>query len=441
MAEKKKVMVLVPSALGHVNPICGLIYELCKNKNIEVLFYSDEPYRKIIEKTGAKFRLNEKLTYSKIDHTKVTKMGIGDILDVFIGFAYDQLPQYISEVEKEKPDLILYDGLGFTAKYLIEVIKTRLANGDTTIQLPKFASFSPNFPINEHMMKSVKEKRKTDIWAVLSIANAFRKQFVFSWYFGISVYNPLGLFLRLDDTLNIVGVNPELQPYREEFNDTFKFVGSCISEETRSVDIIEDLELKELLGQFDKKPSNFKLIFMSLGSSFNANYIVYEKAIEAFQKFDESSRCFKSSQFKTIISLGESLNKLNEKISNGELTLPKNILLRAKVPQLEVLKRADLFITHCGMNSTLETIKYSVPIIGLPFDGDQPANAKRICDELSFGVRLETLEFTPNQLADSIDQVMSDAKFKDNIERMSKISENYNGAVKGAEILTDYLYQ
>jgi MGT family glycosyltransferase len=307
--------------------------------------------------------------------------------------------------------------------------------------LPKFASFSPNFPINEHMKKSVKEKRKTDIWAVLSIANAFRKQFVFSWYFGISVYNPLGLFLRLDDTLNIVGVNPELQPYREEFNDTFKFVGSCISEETRSVDIIEDLELKELLGQFDKKPSNFKLIFMSLGSSFNANYIVYEKAIEAFQKFDESSRCFKSSQFKTIISLGESLNKLNEKISNGELTLPKNILLRAKVPQLEVLKRADLFITHCGMNSTLETIKYSVPIIGLPFDGDQPANAKRICDELSFGVRLETLEFTPNQLADSIDQVMSDAKFKDNIERMSKISENYNGAVKGAEILTDYLYQ
>ena len=34
-----------------------------------------------------------------------------------------------------------------------------------------------------------------------------------------------------------------------------------------------------------------------------------------------------------------------------------------KVPQLEILEKNDLFITHCGMNSTNEAIKYAVPII------------------------------------------------------------------------------
>ena len=242
--------------------------------------------------------------------------------------------------------------------------------------------------------------------------------------------------------LNIVGVNPELQPYRDDYDDTFKFVGSFIAEEARKDDLNSDPELKDLLNEFDNKPKDQKLIFMSLGSMFHSKSYIYEKAFEAFKKFDDyKNRHFKFSQFKIIISAGASLKKFNEKISNGELNLPKNVLLRASVPQLEVLKRADLFITHCGMNSTLETIKYAVPVIGLPLDGDQPANALRICDKLSFGIRLNPEEFTPNQLADSIDQVLSNKKYKVNIERMSKIAANYNGAVEGAEILTDYLYE
>ena len=93
------------------------------------------------------------------------------------------------------------------------------------------------------------------------------------------------------------------------------------------------------------------------------------------------------------------------------------------------------------MNSVLETIKYGVPVIGLPLNADQPINAIRICDELKFGVRLDPDSFTPNQLNDSIDQVLNDEKFKDNIERMSKISAKYNGAVEGAKIIIDNLYK
>ena len=443
MESKKKIMVLIPPLLGHVNPICGLIHELCKNKNIEVIFYSDEIYRDVIENTGATFRLNEKPTISTVDPKLfASKMQIGTLLGMSIDHAYVQLPQYIAEAEKEKPDLILYDGRSFVAKYLIEVIKARHAKGDTTIPIPKTAQFSPNFPLNEPMLKTMGGDEKEDIWTALSLANAFRKQIMLSWQFGISFYNPIKVFVVSDDKLNLVGLNPELQPYRDSYNETFKFIGSCISEETRKVDLKADFELNAFLTPFDRKPNDLKLVFMSLGSLFHGNFSIYDKAVEGFLKYDEKpSRHFKSSQFKVIISVGSSLAKFEEKISSGELDLPKNILLRSSVPQLEVLKRADLFITHCGMNSTLETIKYGVPIIALPIKADQPVNAVRICDELSFGIRLITDAFTPEQLADSVDQVLSDEKFKANVERMSEISAKYNGAVDGAKILSDYLYE
>ena len=370
-------------------------------------------------------------------------MKIGSVFDLLIHFASIQLPQYIADVEKEKPDMIIYDGLSFSAKYLIEIIKARHAKGDKSIPMPKTVNFVPSFPISEKMIKLMRENSNESIWSLFSLANTFRKQIVFSWSYGISVYNPLKFFQSRDPNLNIVGVIPDLQPDRDEFGDTFKFVGSCISEEARSFDLKDDPELNSLLAQFDEKPKDLKLIYMSLGTMAHTKYYVLENAFKAFLKFDDNqNRRFTSSQFKILISVGEAaLKRFNEKISNGELRLPKNIMLRASVPQLEVLKRADLFITHCGMNSTLETIKYAVPIIGLPLNADQPINAIRICDELKFGVRLDPDSFTSSQLNNSIDLVLSDAKFKANIERMSKVSDKYNGAVEGTKILIDNLYK
>ena len=442
-SQKKKIMVLVPPLTGHMNPICGLVHELCKNKNIEVLFYSDETCREAIEKTGATFRRNEKPTFTTIDPNSFgKKMKLNSLFDMLIDFANIQLPQYIAEVEKEKPDLILYDGMSFSAKYLIAIIKARHAKGDKTIRVPKTVAFSPNFPMSEKMVKLMRESSDESIFSLLSLTSTFKKQFALSCHYGISIYNPLKFFQERDHNVNLVAVVPELQPDIEEFGDKFRFIGSCISEEARSFNLNDDPELNSLLTQFDNKPNDLKLVFMALGTMSEPRFDVLENAYKSFLKFDENrNHRFKSSQLRFIISVGASgLKKFNEKISNGELRQPNNFLLRASVPQLEVLKRADLFITHCGMNSTLETIKYGVPIVALPLNGDQPINAVRICDELKFGVKLHPDTFTANQLNDSIDQVLSDDKFKANIERMSKISAKYNGAAEGTKILIDNLY-
>eukprot|EP00249_Psilotum_nudum_P017299 c26252_g1_i1 orf=123-1649(+) len=60
-------------------------------------------------------------------------------------------------------------------------------------------------------------------------------------------------------------------------------------------------------------------------------------------------------------------------------------------PQLDVLAHPSIggFLSHCGWNSTLESICTGVPILGLPFSLEQPTNLKLIVSEWKIGMALE----------------------------------------------------
>ncbi|KAL0403675.1 UNVERIFIED_CONTAM: Crocetin glucosyltransferase, chloroplastic [Sesamum radiatum] len=62
--------------------------------------------------------------------------------------------------------------------------------------------------------------------------------------------------------------------------------------------------------------------------------------------------------------------------------------------QLEVLTHSSLgcFMTHCGWNSTLESISCGVPVVAFPHWTDQGTNAKLIEDEWRTGVRVRANE-------------------------------------------------
>src|SRR5262249_46371389 len=47
-------------------------------------------------------------------------------------------------------------------------------------------------------------------------------------------------------------------------------------------------------------------------------------------------------------------------------------------PQIELLKRATLTITHAGLNTALESLAQGVPMVAIPIGYDQPGVAARI---------------------------------------------------------------
>lgn len=447
MSTKKKILVIVPPASGHLNPVLCIFAEILKHQPLDVIFYSEEPFREQIEKIGATYRAFSHPTYSRVNPqgpVTETTITIGGFITKQIEVTHDVLPQLLHDVETDVPDLIFYDSFFLMSSFLLEVIKTRNEAGSWNRKVPKSVTFSPNFPPCDKLIETIKKERPQSWWSYMLIVDSFRRQFMLSWRFGVSVYNPINLCIKPNEVLNIVSVPGELQPFREEFNDTFKFIGPCVNDEARSVEISNnnDDDLTSLLNQFNESSNkSLKLIYVSMGTVFLANTFIFDRIFEAFNNYNsKSSRRFKLEQFRVIVSLGASGLKIySEKIAKGELDMPANIILKAKVPQLEVLKRADLFITHCGMNSTTETIKYAVPVVVIPIDGDQPINAKRICNDLEFGVRLDVLKLKSDEIADSIDEVLSNDKYKKNISEMSKAIQKYNGAVEGSRLVLDYL--
>jgi UDP:flavonoid glycosyltransferase YjiC (YdhE family) len=107
--------------------------------------------------------------------------------------------------------------------------------------------------------------------------------------------------------------------------------------------------------------------------------------------------------------------------------LPENIHLLSKVPQLELLPKLDVFITHGGLNSIQEALHFQVPTLNYPLnmDCDHPGNAARISHH-SLGLRGEIDKDSPQDISDKIRELLTNPIYKQNLhEFKGKIEANY----------------
>jgi zeaxanthin glucosyltransferase len=58
--------------------------------------------------------------------------------------------------------------------------------------------------------------------------------------------------------------------------------------------------------------------------------------------------------------------------------MPSNAIIVNQTPQLEVLKRTSVCVTHAGLNTVLESLAQGVPQVAIPITFDQPGVATRI---------------------------------------------------------------
>ncbi len=170
---------------------------------------------------------------------------------------------------------------------------------------------------------------------------------------------------------------------------------------------IKDKKFEEVMNQLspinplqslESRPKNqAKLIYISLGTVFNNNMSIFEAIIEAIEKLGMSKN-----ELKVILSVGDHVYmEFQEKFKNENYRLAENFVIQPWVPQIEVLKRASLFLTHVGMNSCSEAVHYAVPIICIPLSADQPFNAKRMVD-LQLGKEVYPLKISVDELCHAI---------------------------------------
>ncbi|MEZ4726485.1 MAG: glycosyltransferase [Caldilineaceae bacterium] len=112
-------------------------------------------------------------------------------------------------------------------------------------------------------------------------------------------------------------------------------------------------------------------------------------------------------------------------------------MVRPSVPQLEILQRAALFITHGGMNSTSEALLYGVPVIVVPQHGDQFLVASQVA-EVGAGLMLPAAQATPDTLKGMAMQILSAPNFKER-QVVSRAFQAGGGAKRAADEIMAYV--
>ncbi|WP_257456246.1 glycosyltransferase [Archangium lipolyticum] len=97
--------------------------------------------------------------------------------------------------------------------------------------------------------------------------------------------------------------------------------------------------------------------------------------------------------------------------------LPANVIAVPHAPQLRLLRRASVMVTHGGFNSVKECIHAGVPMVVLPLQHDQPGISSRVVHH-GLGVRLEPRRVTPSRLAHLVDTVLGTPGYKAATEAM-----------------------
>ncbi|XP_068086153.1 UDP-glycosyltransferase UGT5 [Anabrus simplex] len=101
---------------------------------------------------------------------------------------------------------------------------------------------------------------------------------------------------------------------------------------------------------------------------------------------------------------------------------PANLMIRKWFPQSDILAHPNvkLFITHGGLLSTMETVYYGVPILGISIFGDQQLNMRRA--ELSgYGIRIDFSNLTSESLEWGLNTILNDPSYRENAKRLSKL--------------------
>ena len=103
-------------------------------------------------------------------------------------------------------------------------------------------------------------------------------------------------------------------------------------------------------------------------------------------------------------------------------------------PQLKILSKAALCITHGGPGTILECLKFKVPMVAIPLGDDQPAMAARIWYH-KIGTTLKLKGLNANKMEKAISVTLKSKELKGNIQMFSNKMSQYGGAKAAADMV------
>jgi zeaxanthin glucosyltransferase len=160
------------------------------------------------------------------------------------------------------------------------------------------------------------------------------------------------------------------------------------------------------------------LIYASLGTIQNGSETIFRTIAEACAGLNAQ----------LVISLGGGLEP--ERLG----TLAGDPIVVRYAPQLELVKRAALVITHAGLNTVLESLAEGVPLVALPLGNDQPGVAARV-KARGAGVVIPQQKLTVKKLRNAAQLVLEDGRYRDAAQWLKNAFRKVDGLNRAADVI------
>jgi zeaxanthin glucosyltransferase len=184
-----------------------------------------------------------------------------------------------------------------------------------------------------------------------------------------------------------------------------------------------DLNREQAVFSWERIDAYKPLIYCALGS---LECLTKQDRIAFFNIVIETAK--QHQEWSWIIAIG---NQLDVEKFNG---IPNNIVLVNSAPQLSILKRTKVMITHGGTNTIKECIWFGVPMVVFPLEFDHYGNAARVVYQ-GLGLKGDIKKINASILYFMIEQIFKNPYYRVQVKLMKNKFEEVDKSGSASSII------
>ncbi|MFJ4521236.1 macrolide-inactivating glycosyltransferase [Streptomyces sp. NPDC088810] len=379
------------AAHGHVNPSMEVIRELVARGH-RVTYAIPPALADKVAATGARPVLYTSTLPGPDADPDAWGTTLLDNVEPFLDDAIQALPQLAEAYAGDIPDLVLHDITSYPARVLAH------RWGVPAISL------SPNLVAWEGYEEEVaepmwKEPRQTER------GRAYYARFQ-AWLAENGITRHPDPFTGRP-ARSLVLIPKALQPHADRVDErVHTFVGACQGDRAGE-------------GDWQRPADAEKVVLVSLGSSFTKQPAFYRECVRAFADLPG---------WHVVLQVGR-------QVTRDELgDVPAQVEVHSWVPQLAILRQADLFVTHAGAGGSQEGLATATPMIAVPQAVDQFGNAEML-QGLGVARHLPAEEATAGRLREAALALVDDPEVARRLKEVQAEMAQEGGTRRAADLI------
>jgi zeaxanthin glucosyltransferase len=411
--------IIVPGAVGHLNPMCALALEL-RRRNHSVTLFGVADIETMIANTGLNFSLIGEREFplgaldkkykdlGKMTGREARKCTI-QLIAQGTTMLFDSAPEAIRSAEI---NALIVDQVSFAGGTIADRLDLPYVSVCNALLLNREIGVPPAFT---HWSYS------KAWWALLrnEIGNLLIDHTSRSIWKQIQKQRQrwkLPLYKKPDESYSklaqICQLPLELDFPRKKLPKHFHYTGPL--HDPSGEEPISFLGTPFPWEKLTDKP----LIYASLGTLQN--------------KLPEIFQCIAAATAALDVQLVISLGDPNDNPS--DYGLPGSAIAVSFAPHQKLIDKSSAVVTHAGMNTTLAALRSGVPIVAIPITNEQPGIATRIA-RTGAGKVLPIQSLTVSRLRAAIESVLTDDSYKRHAVRLQQVIRRSGGVRRAADIV------